>query len=328
MNQFGFEESGVMFGATPVENRFLLEYMPAANGDFVKVYLYGLMQCCYPAEDFDLDRMARELGMTAEDIRTAYRYWERKGMVARVSDEPPVWRYHNLAQRLFTAPAIAVDPEYEAFSEALHAQFGNDRVLKGSEIAEAYEWVEELKLPPEVVLMLVQYKIRTAGRQFTFKSAEKLAAQLRDEGVATAEDAEAVLSRDQALQEGTKQILRRLGKRRSPSQDELQLYRTWTEEWGFDQEAIEAACRETTKGEPTFAYLNGILSGLRERSGSGLKGGDAVEKQLSGEQDRKEPLRRLNNSLRLGIRINAATLDIYEEMRSLYSDEVIAIAAR
>ena len=30
---------------TPVDNLFFTEYMPDADGMFVKVYLYGLMQC-------------------------------------------------------------------------------------------------------------------------------------------------------------------------------------------------------------------------------------------------------------------------------------------
>lgn len=37
------------------------------------------------------------------------------------------------------------------------------------------------------------------------------------------------------------------------------MYKTWIDEWGFTPEAVQEACRETTKGTPTMAYLNGIL---------------------------------------------------------------------
>ena len=43
MALFGFDEQYAMFDVTPVANQFLLEYMPMARGDYVKVYLYGLM---------------------------------------------------------------------------------------------------------------------------------------------------------------------------------------------------------------------------------------------------------------------------------------------
>ena len=48
---------------TPIDNLFLLEYMPDADGMFVKVYLYGLMQC-YHASLSDAD-IASALGLTA-----------------------------------------------------------------------------------------------------------------------------------------------------------------------------------------------------------------------------------------------------------------------
>ena len=45
---FGFDERYAVFDVTPVDNQFILEYLPAAKGDYVKVYLYGLTQCCHP----------------------------------------------------------------------------------------------------------------------------------------------------------------------------------------------------------------------------------------------------------------------------------------
>ena len=39
---FEQDESMLRFGVTPVENLFIQEYLPAARGDYVKVYLYAL----------------------------------------------------------------------------------------------------------------------------------------------------------------------------------------------------------------------------------------------------------------------------------------------
>ena len=44
MGLFAFDQQYAMFDATPVQNQFILEYMPSAPGDYVKVYLYGLMR--------------------------------------------------------------------------------------------------------------------------------------------------------------------------------------------------------------------------------------------------------------------------------------------
>lgn len=88
MALFSFDNRFAMFDATPVENLFLQEYMPNADGDFVKVYLYGLMQCYHPVQSASIETIARELRMEVRQVENAFGYWERVGLVRRVSDNP------------------------------------------------------------------------------------------------------------------------------------------------------------------------------------------------------------------------------------------------
>ena len=329
MPLFEFDEQYPLFDATPVENLFVQEYLPAAKGDYVKVYLYGLMHTYHPTAGMNLAVMGRALGLSEEDVLSAYRYWERKGLVQRMADNPPAFRYMNAKQLLFMRQCPAEDKQYTQFADALYAAFGEDRQLHGQETSLAYEWVEDLKLPPEVVLMLVQHLISTRGKHFSFKAAQKLAVQLAEERVHTIEDAEIVLSRSKAVLEGTRKILRRLGKRHQPSEDEMALYRKWTLEWRYDHDAVEAACRETTKGDPTMAYLDGILNGLRRRGEKTPSTARQVESQLQKEQEEAAPLKELFHALGLsGLTVNEGTLSVYRQMRSLAGHEVILLAAR
>ena len=329
MPLFEFDEQYPLFDATPVENLFVQEYLPAAKGDYVKVYIYGLMHTYHPSAGMSLSVMARDLGLSEEEVYTAYRYWERKGLVQRTADNPPVFRYMNAKQLLFMRQCPTEDKQYAQFAEALYAAFGEDRQLHGQETSLAYEWVEDLKLPPEVVLMLVQHLISTRGKHFSFKGAQKLAVQLAEERVHTIEDAEIVLSRSKAIVEGTRKILRRLGKRHQPSEDEMALYRKWTGDWGYDHDAIEAACRETTKGDPTMAYLDGILNGLRRRGEKTPATARQVETQLQKEQEEATPLKELFRVLGIsGLTVNEGTLSAYRQMRALAGHDIILLAAR
>ena len=329
MPLFEFDEQYPLFDATPVENLFVQEYLPAAKGDYVKVYLYGLMHTYHPTAGMNLAVMARDLGLSEEDVLSAYRYWERKGLVQRTADNPPAFRYMNAKQLLFMRQCPAEDKQYTQFADALYAAFGEDRQLHGQETSLAYEWVEDLKLPPEVVLMLVQHLISTRGKHFSFKAAQKLAVQLAEEHVHTIEEAETVLSRSKAILEGTRKILRRLGKRHQPSEDEMALYRKWALDWGYDHDAIETACRETTKGDPTMAYLDGILNGLRRRSEKTPASARQVESQLQKEQEEAAPLKELFRALGVsGLTVNEGTLSVYRQMRDLAGHEVILLAAR
>ncbi len=324
MPMFGFDEQYAYYGVTPVDNQFILEYLPNATGDAVRVYLYGLMQCYHPQQAMTMEQMARELSLSEDAILTAYRHWERKGLVRRIQDNPPAFQYVSIKQLTMTGGAVPVDEEYEAFAAGVYGLFGNDRRLHGSEMSHIYEWVEELHLPAEVVLYLIREMIAQHGKTVSVKTIEKRAAMLAEEEVRSVEDASAVLTRDKAVWDGSRAVLRRFGKRRNPSEDEQAMYRTWFADWGFSQEDILAACAETTKGEPNFAYLGGILSRLRAQQK--MKG---VEAALRQEKDDAAPLKALLKVMKLQhVSINEGTLAVYNDMRALYPDEIILMAGR
>lgn len=325
MGMFGFDKQYAMFDFTPVSNQFILEYLPMAKGDFVRVYLYGLLQCYHPQEDMSVAQMSHELNLTEEEIMAAYRHWERMGLVQRISDKPAAYRYVSPLGQTAHAP---VDQEYVNFSESLYMAFGGERSLHSKEISMAYEWVADLGLPTEVVLMLIRHMIDTRGRSFSFKAAQKLATELAAQGVHTIEDAEIVLSRSKQVNDGCKAVLRRFSKRREPTMDEAALYQQWIDELGFSPDAIEAACAETTGGDPSFKYLDGILRGIRKRQGRAFTSNQDLTRTLQAEKDDIAPLKELLSIMHIDVSVNDGTRAMYREMRALYPDEVILLAGR
>ena len=65
--------------ATLVPNVFLDRYMPHANGEFVKVYLY-LLRSAGTDRDLSLSDIADILSCTEKDVIRALRYWEKTGL--------------------------------------------------------------------------------------------------------------------------------------------------------------------------------------------------------------------------------------------------------
>lgn len=64
-------------GSTSVPNAFIDCYMPQANGDYVKIFLY-LMRCMNRQDcDFSISKIADEFEMTEKDVIRALKYWER-----------------------------------------------------------------------------------------------------------------------------------------------------------------------------------------------------------------------------------------------------------
>lgn len=329
MPLFGFSDQYALFDQTPVDNQFIMDYLPDAKGDYVKVYLYGLMQCYHPQEGESPATVAHVLGMELEDVQAAFRYWERKRLVERIQDNPPVWRYVSPRERLLSKGDVTkADEAYAEFVENLQQLFGNARKLSGRESQMAYEWVEDLGLPAQIVMLMVSSLIDTRGVNFKFSAAQKVAMEMADANILHEEEAEEYLNGDKRMYSGARQVLRRLGKRRAPSDDEVRLYTAWVRELGFAHDAVEAACAETVKGEPTMGYLDGILRGMLSRTGTAARSAAEVEAIRENDSNRIKPLKALLAVMHINVTVNEQTLAAYDDMRILYPDEVILIAGR
>lgn len=70
-----------MHSVTMISNNFIDEYLPNANGEFVKVYLY-LLRCMHSVEySCTLSAIADRLNHTEADVKRALIYWEKLGFV-------------------------------------------------------------------------------------------------------------------------------------------------------------------------------------------------------------------------------------------------------
>ena len=68
--------------ATLVANEFIDRYMPSANGEYVKVYLYLLR---HAEEEITTAEIADALELTEGDVRRALTRWKRRRAAAGAS---------------------------------------------------------------------------------------------------------------------------------------------------------------------------------------------------------------------------------------------------
>ena len=67
--------------ATYVSNSFIDYYMTAANGEYVKIYLYLLRCMSNPENSFSLSAAADRFEHTEKDIQRALKYWEKMNLL-------------------------------------------------------------------------------------------------------------------------------------------------------------------------------------------------------------------------------------------------------
>lgn len=69
-------------GYTSVSNIFISEYVPSANGEFVKVYLYLLHLMSLRSNNISISLLADTFNQTEADIMRALRYWDSLDVIS------------------------------------------------------------------------------------------------------------------------------------------------------------------------------------------------------------------------------------------------------
>ena len=264
---------------TPVDNLFFLEYMPEADGMFVKVYLFGLMQCYHPSlADTD---MTDALGMSEAKIRCAFVYWQAKGLVRIRSDEPLTVEYLLTEQPAATS---ATPVKYRRFIDSLNALL-SPRSLDLREMKAMYDCIELYGLEEGAVLSLVAYCIEKKGKRVSANYILTVAQEWSEQDVRTQAAAEQYVAERLMQKHGATEVLRRWNKHRPPTVDEMALYDRWTNELGFDAETVlAAAARMTDVASPTFAILSDRLSEMKENKVTSIEAMDAAEERQSADR--------------------------------------------
>lgn len=244
--------------ATPVDNLFILEHLPAASGTQLRVYLYGLMLCRYPS--FDASTMRDVLALTQEEMVNAFAYWQRQGLVRIKCADPLDVEYLPPAKR--ADGQMLLPGKYASLIQALQSLLA-PRTLRTAELRRVYDWIEVFGLEEPAVLEMVSHCLESRGPRVGISYMDTVARAWADAGVRTAEDAKAYADQYTAKTGGAAAVLKRWRMYRQPTEDELALYQKWTNDQGFSLEAVLAACAAMTKAErPSFKYLDGILDRL------------------------------------------------------------------
>lgn len=322
-----FDEGAAIFDATPVDNMFITEYMLRAPGDYVKVYLYALMLCAHPSERMSNASMARDLDMTEEDVVRAFKYWARCGLARQTGDNPPAYALRSAKQVAMSRVQSPAEQLYHReFTEEVRRILG-DRILTTSDYQTIFDWTDVLELPEEVVLMLLQTEMKQSGGRVSIQIANRHAEEWAKSGIRTVEDVEKIVLLGKEREQQLRRLLARLGQHRAPSEDEKEMYRKWLDDWGFAPDAVLEACRETTKGTPTMAYLDGIL---KRQHASGRHAAGDLEAGMAKEKQERDFARQVLSTLgRTGITPTQEDLGMIEGWRAQgMSDELILLAAK
>jgi len=186
-------------------------------------------------------------------------------------------RYEKARAPVYTGEAVAAataqDPAFTLLQGEISRRLG--RVLTTEELKTLLAIRDYLKLPPEVVSMVLTYCLqrneyynRTHGkdRRVTMRVLERECYSFANHGIVTLEAASEYISRNLQLLSPESQIKKVLQLDRNLVDAERTYIRTWLQ-WGFPPETVRLAYEKTlvATGKLAWRYLDRILQNWHEK---------------------------------------------------------------
>ena len=282
--------------STVISNRFIDEYMDAANDAQLKIYLY-LIRMMSARLSTSISDIADKFNYTEKDVMRALKYWENKQLLTLEYDEHKnvtgihLMDFAPLPVAPSTAPVPAVSitaaaplasvvpistkenayvkPNYtldelkafksdEATSRLLFiTEQYLKKTLSPNEVRTILFISDKLEFSEDLIDYLIQYCVDRDKKDLRY--IEKVAISWAQQGITTPKQAARLAGKyDKSVYD----IMKALGKNSTPTQAEVSYITRWTKEYGFTSDVIFAACERTVLAtdKHRFEYADSILS--------------------------------------------------------------------
>ncbi len=264
--------------STEVENIFINEYMPSAPGEYVKVFLYGLLYSQNEA-DMTMQQFARHLQMTEKQVEEAWNYWEQLGIISKkyiINTNEYDIEFKNLRAMMYSGmgqlekPAAAKEVDTplvdEVARDLVHSvEQAVGRTMSPSEGLEVASWHNELGATTDVIMAAVEYCMEKGKRGINYMA--KVVLQWTKDGFKTKEDVEAHLTTLEARYGNYKKILQALGLNRGATEAEREMIDSWFDEMGYNIDRVMDACvKASFISSPNVRYVNKVLQNWYEEA--------------------------------------------------------------
>lgn len=279
--------------STVISNRFIDEYMQAANDAQLKIYLY-LIRMMSARLNTSISDIADTFNYTEKDVMRALKYWEKNRLLTLDYDEhknvigihlldfgtppaPPVTPQIAPVPSvsipsvtpLASVVPIASKPNYtldelkafksnEASSRLLFvAEQYLKKTLSANDVRTILFISDKLGFSEDLIDYLIQYCVDRGKKDMRY--IEKVALSWADQGITTPKEAAKLAGK---YEKSVYDIMKALGRNGTPTDTEVSYINRWKKEYGFDTDVIMTACERTVLATDNhrFEYADSILS--------------------------------------------------------------------
>ena len=315
-------EKSLLFSETMIPDIFFSEYLSQIPGDYLKIYLYISFLCKYN-KDIKLNDLSKKLNIPLKLINDGLKYLEENGLILKKSTGYMIVdlqekTLHSLYTPNLTMTKEKVEQTSKNKSRAKAIEHINNMYFQGIMGPSWYNdidlWFKKYNFDEQVMIALFDYCYNRSAMHKNYVQA--VAEAWASNKVKTWNDLDNYYAEQENLNKYKKIIAKKLGKHSGLTQYEEAYIENWVLNFGYDMNIIEIALKRTTmKQNPTFEYINNIITDWHDRN---LKTVSEVNAFI--EQRKKQT----KNAKELKSSVNKANYEQrkYDNLEFLYANNI------
>ena len=266
-------EESLLFSETMIPDIFFSEYLSQIPGDYLKIYFYLVFLCKY-CKDIKLNDLSKKLNIPLKSINDGLKYLEENGLILKKSTGYMIIdlqekTLHNLYTPNLTMTKEKVEQTSKNKSRAKAIEHINNMYFQGIMGPSWYNdidlWFKKYNFDEQVMIALFDYCYNRSAMHRNY--VQTVAEAWASNKIKTWNDLDNYYAEQENLNKYKKIIAKKLGKHNGLTQYEEAYIENWVLNFGYDMNIIEIALKRTTmKQNPTFEYINNIISDWHERN--------------------------------------------------------------
>ncbi len=230
-----FSSEFVGSGYTVVDNIFINEFLPLANEQSVKVYLYGVYLCANNPS-CTLEKFCSDLKLTADDVMQCMFYWQQMGLVQVISEDPFEVKFLPIRSVISNSRKYNKD-EFVDFNIACQ-ELIKGRMISSNEYTEYYTLIKSFGMEQNALLMIIRYCVEQKGDRVNSSYILTVAKDWAYSKILTEDAVTTKLHEMQSHNLEVVELFKMLNIKRAPSYLDYNQLEVWQKDLGFSYEVI------------------------------------------------------------------------------------------
>lgn len=273
------KEASMDLGDTVISNIFLREYMPQADGNFVKVYLLAYGYALAGVQDKDNASLAKSLQLLESDVHRAWTYWQDQGIVEKIpredSQDPLDYDVYFVDLKELYIKNVYIPsgskPNFQSLTQPMSdpqladlmakGEFFLRRAMSYQEKRDLANWVLDYNMPPKMVEEALRYSTEVQNK-YDLRYIQRVVQNWSSQGIRSMEALEANVQARNKDYYRYRKVMAAMGLGNKPySQTDMKEVNSWFNDLGFSEEMVLEACsRSVLTANPNVAYIKGVLT--------------------------------------------------------------------